>query len=140
MAPSPYLRHPGDSARDIADRLMPEGTILVVEDDPLMRLGTCAMLQEVGCTPVEAGSADAALMILESRRDIKIVVSDIQMPGSMDGLGLLAIVRNRWPPIALLVTSGQVEPAVEDLPAGARFLAKPYVQRQLGQHLHALTG
>jgi len=62
------------------------------------------------------------------------------MPGSMDGLELLAVVRNRWPPIALLVTSGQVEPAIEDLPAGTHFLAKPYAQRQLGQHLHALTG
>ncbi|MCP3440654.1 response regulator [Bradyrhizobium sp. CCGUVB14] len=114
--------------------------VLIVEDEFLIRLSAAEMVRELGFEVIEAVDADHAIELLETTADIAIVFTDIQMPGSMDGLGLLAIVRNRWPPIALLVTSGQVEPVVEDLPAEARFLAKPYMQRQLGQHLHALTG
>ncbi|UQR64345.1 response regulator [Bradyrhizobium sp. C-145] len=114
--------------------------VLIVEDEYLIRLSAAEMVRELGFEVVEAVDADHAIDLLETTADIAIVFTDIQMPGSMDGLRRLALVRNRWPPIALLVTSGQVEPAIEDLPAGARFLAKPYAQRQLGQHLHALTG
>jgi len=114
--------------------------VLIVEDEFLIRLSTAEMVRELGFEVVEAVDADHAIELLENTADIAIVFTDIQMPGSMDGLELLAVVRNRWPPIALLVTSGQVEPAIEDLPAGTHFLAKPYAQRQLGQHLHALTG
>jgi len=114
--------------------------VLIVEDEFLIRLSTAEMVRELGFEVVEAVDADHAIELLENTADIAIVFTDIQMPGSMDGLELPAVVRNRWPPIALLVTSGQVEPAIEDLPAGTHFLAKPYAQRQLGQHLHALTG
>ena len=114
--------------------------VLIVEDEFLIRLSAAEMVRELGFEVIEAVDADHAIEFLETTADIAIVFTDIQMPGSMDGRGLLAIVRNRWPPIALLVTSGQVEPVVEDLPAGARFLAKPYMLRQLGQNLHALTG
>ena len=113
--------------------------VLIVEDEFFIRLSAAEMVRELGFEVVEAVDADHAIELLETTADIAIVFTDIQMPGSVDGLGLLAIIRNRWPPIALVVTSGQIEPAVEDLPAGARFLAKPYLQRQLGQHLHALT-
>jgi two-component system, response regulator PdtaR len=113
--------------------------VLIVEDEFLIRLNAAEMVRELGFEVLEAVDADHAIVLLETTADIAIVFTDIQMPGPVDGLGLLAIIRNRWPPIALMVTSGQIEPAVEDLPAGARFLAKPYLQRQLGQHLHALT-
>src|SRR4051812_30277486 len=84
--------------------------VLVVEDETLTR--TCAL--------------DEAIQILESRNDIRAVFTDIQMPGSMDGLRLARVVRNRWPPVALIVTSGHVGVNDADLPTGGRFLSKPY--------------
>ncbi|MCP1912666.1 CheY-like chemotaxis protein [Bradyrhizobium elkanii] len=93
--------------------------VLIVEDEYLIRLSAAEMVRELGFEVVEAVDADHAIDLLETTADIAIVFTDIQMPGSMDGLRRLALVRNRWPPIALLVTSGQVEPAIEDLPAGA---------------------
>lgn len=114
--------------------------VLIVEDEFLIRLSAADMVRELGFEVIEAVNADHAVELLETIADIAVVFTDIQMAGSMDGFGLLAVVHDRWPPIALLVTSGQVEPANDDLPPGARFLAKPYVQRQLGQYLDALTG
>jgi CheY-like chemotaxis protein len=113
--------------------------VLVVEDDFLIRVSAAEMARELGFDVIEAVDAEHAIQFLENTDDITIVFTDIQMPGSMDGLGLVAVIRNRWPPIALLVTSGSVNPAAEDIPAGAQFLPKPYLQHQLGQHLNALA-
>ena len=113
--------------------------ILVVEDDTLIRLNAADMVRDLGFEVIEAVDSDHAVSILESTDGISVVFTDVQMPGSMDGLRLVALVRDRWPPIALLVTSGRVKPPVEDLPLGARFLAKPYFPDQLKAHLHALT-
>jgi two-component system, response regulator PdtaR len=114
--------------------------ILVVEDDTLIRLNAADMVRDLGFEVIEAVDSDHAVSILESTDGISVVFTDVQMPGSMDGLRLVALVRDRWPPIALLVTSGRVQPPVEDLPLGARFLTKPYFQDQLKTHLQALTG
>jgi two-component system, response regulator PdtaR len=113
-------------------------TMLVVEDDFLIRLGAADMVRELGFDAVEAVSADEAVGLLEQRNDIDIVFTDIQMPGSMDGLGLVAVVKDRWPPIALLVTSGQVRPSAMQLPSGAVFLSKPYVRAELRAQLDTL--
>jgi len=101
-------------------------TVLVVEDEALIRADIADSLADAGMTVLEAADADEAIRILESRTDIRIVFTDVNMPGSMDGLRLAAFVRDRWPPVQLIVTSGHVAVRNEDLPAGARFLRKPY--------------
>jgi two-component system, response regulator PdtaR len=100
--------------------------ILIVEDELLIRLNAVEMIEEAGFEVVEAASADEAIAILEGRLDITVVFTDIQMPGSMDGLKLAAAVRDRWPPIMIVATSGRVKLGPDDLPEGGRFLSKPY--------------
>jgi CheY-like chemotaxis protein len=111
--------------------------ILVVEDEPFVRLDAIDMLTSAGYRVIDAANADEAIAILEARRDIRVVVTDIQMPGSMDGLKLAATIRNRWPPIALIVTSGRVLIQPEDLPERGRFLAKPYSGPRLVEAIQA---
>ena len=84
-----------------------------------------------GFEAVEAANADEAIEILESRRDITVVFTDIQMPGSMDGLKLARAVRGRWPPIKIVATSGRITVGAMDLPEGGRFLPKPYSSTQV---------
>jgi CheY-like chemotaxis protein len=99
--------------------------ILIVEDELLIRMHAIEMIEEA-FEVVEAASADEAIAILEARLDITVVFTDIQMPGSMDGLKLAAAVRDRWPPIKIVATSGRVKLDPGDLPVGGRFLRKPY--------------
>jgi CheY-like chemotaxis protein len=84
------------------------------------------MAEEAGFEVLEAANADEAIEILESRNDIRVVFTDIHMPGSMDGLKLAHAVRHRWPPIKIIVTSGRQIPIERDIPEGGRFLPKPY--------------
>jgi CheY-like chemotaxis protein len=100
--------------------------ILVVEDNHLIRLAAVELLIEAGFEVLEAESADEAINILEARRDIHLVFTDVQMPGTMDGVKLSHYIRDRWPPIKLIVASGQSILTESQLPAGARFFAKPY--------------
>ena len=99
-----------------------------VEDDRLLRLDVADMIEAAGFDVVEAANADEAIAILESRNDITVVFTDVQMPGSMDGLKLVRAVRGRWPPIKIVTTSGQRIIEEADLPEGGRFLPKPTVQ------------
>jgi two-component system, response regulator PdtaR len=114
--------------------------VLVVEDDELVRMDAVDMVRDLGFDVVESSNADDAISLLEKRSDIGVIFTDIQMPGSMDGLRLIAVVRDRWPPIALLATSGQASPPASALPLGARFVSKPYMPHRLKAHLSALTG
>src|ERR1700728_1587792 len=100
--------------------------ILIVEDEPLVRLCAVETIETAGFEVIEAASADEAIQILESRNDIRVVFTDIHMPGSMDGLKLAHAVRHRWPPIQIVVTSGHELPTKQDLPEGGRFFPKPY--------------
>ena len=100
--------------------------ILVVEDEAIIRMGAVEMLEGAGFTVLEADNAHEALKILETRDDIGAVFSDINMPGTMDGLRLVHAVRGRWPPIHLILTSGLVSPTLEELPVNGRFIGKPY--------------
>ena len=100
--------------------------ILIVEDEALVRLYAVDTVTAAGFDVVEAASADEAIRILESRSDIRAVFTDIQMPGLMDGLKLAQAVRDRWPPIKIIVTSGRELVTEGDLPEGGRFFAKPY--------------
>jgi CheY-like chemotaxis protein len=113
--------------------------VLIVEDEFLIRMDAIDMIKSAGFEVVEAESADEAIIILEDRPDITVVFTDVQMPGSMDGLKLAAAIRGRWPPIKIVATSGLRDIGEEDLPAGSRFLRKPYSPTQIVGVLHELT-
>jgi CheY-like chemotaxis protein len=109
--------------------------ILIVEDELLIRTNAVEMIEEAGFEVLEAANADEAIMILEARSDIRIVFTDIQMPGSMNGLKLAAAVRGRWPPIKIIATSGHHAIRDGELPEGSAFLQKPYSSDAVGRAL-----
>lgn len=113
-----------------------KGVVLVVDDEPLVRMLAVDTIQEAGYDTVEASTADDAIRILEARKDIRIVFTDINMPGSMDGLKLAKAIRDRWPPIELILTSAFVKLRARDLPERGVFLAKPYLPEALAETLH----
>lgn len=106
-------------------------TVLVIENEPLQRMGLVELLEDAGYATVEATDADAAVSILERRTDIRIVLADLDMPGSMDGLRLAALVRDRWPPIEIILTSSGRAPELDTIPARAVFLPKPLNERRV---------
>ena len=112
--------------------------ILIVEDDPLLRLLTVDVVEEAGFVALQADNADKAVTILEVRSDIALLLTDINMPGSIDGLKLAHAVRNRWPPIKIIVVSSGV--LDRDLPTKSRFLAKPYHAEKLISEIRSLIG
>ena len=105
--------------------------VLVVEDESLIRASAVDMVEQAGFEAIAASNADEAIRILESRNDIRAVFTDVQMPGSIDGLKLAQVVKNRWPPVALIVTSGRMTVPESELPNGGRFLGKPYRPSEL---------
>jgi CheY-like chemotaxis protein len=100
--------------------------ILVVEDDPIIRMGALQFVVAAGFEAIEASDADEAIRILEARSDIHLVFTDVGMPGTMDGIRLAHYIRRRWPPVKLIVASGKAVVDESHLPAGARFFPKPY--------------
>jgi CheY-like chemotaxis protein len=113
--------------------------VLVVEDESFLRMNAVEMIEAAGFIALAASNADEAIQILENRDDIRVVFTDIQMPGSMDGLKLAQAVRGRWPPIEIVATSGRVMLGEDDLPARGRFVPKPYSAAQIAQTLSELT-
>jgi len=113
--------------------------VLIVEDEFLLRVNAVEMIEAAGYDAVEAANADEAIAILEARRDIHVVFTDIQMPGSMDGLKLARFVRARWPPIKIIATSGVLALRDRDLPEGGIFLPKPYTAETITDILRGLT-
>jgi CheY-like chemotaxis protein len=113
--------------------------VLIVEDEFLLRIDAADMIAAAGFEVIEAANADRAIEVLEARRDITVVFTDIQMPGSMDGLKLARAVRGRWPPIKIVATSGRPNVGELDLPEGGRFLPKPYSHAQVTRVLRELT-
>lgn len=110
--------------------------ILLVEDEPLLRMATHDDLVVAGFDVIDAPNADEAIEILQRRSDIDAVFTDIDMPGSMDGLRLAAVVRDRWPPIKLIVTSGRKTPETNELPPGVPFVAKPFLPERIVSSLN----
>lgn len=100
--------------------------VLVVEDSPMIRMGAVDLVRSAGYEALEACDADEAIRILESRDDIDLVFTDVQMPGTMDGIKLSHHIRDRWPPVKLLVASGAAILEESSLPFGSRFFSKPY--------------
>ena len=104
-------------------------TVLVVEDESLIRFVIVEDLNDAGYSTVEASNADEAIAILEARPDIHLVFTDVDMPGSMDGSKLAAAVRDRWPPIHIMITSGKGMPSI--MPERALFMPKPYTSKNV---------
>ena len=100
--------------------------VLVVEDEPMIRLVAADQLLDAGFEVYEAGRAEEAIPILEAHSEIRLLFTDVKMPGPMDGLKLAQFVRDRWPRLKIMVTSGHVRVTQDSLPAGAFFLPKPY--------------
>ena len=101
--------------------------VLAVEDEPIVRMFMADFLGEAGFQVFEAVSADEALALLHARTDVQAMVTDIEMPGSMNGLELARVVQVRWPGVGIVVTSGRVCPGPDDLTRKVAFLNKPYL-------------
>lgn len=108
---------------------------LVVEDEALVRFDLAATLQAQGFKTFEAADATDAIAVLEANADLRVVFTDIQMPGTMDGLALSHYVRQRWPPTIIVVSSGQHSPSKDEMPPGSFFVAKPYEPQAMGRVL-----
>ncbi len=114
------------------------GCVLVVEDEPLIRMDLVDYLSDAGFEVFEAAHADEAIVMLERNSRIQILVTDVDMPGSMDGLKLSRAVRERWPPAKIVVMSGHRAVAVTDMPEGSMFFPKPCQPEALAAFLRTL--
>ena len=114
--------------------------VLVVEDEMVLRMRAVDLVEDAGFTAVEAVSADEALAILESRSDISLLFSDIQMPGSMDGLQLAHAVYERWPQLKIILVSGQLKLSSAEIPRDSRFFGKPLVSAQMITEMQDMIG
>ena len=124
----------------VLDHRVVPTVVLVVEDEMLLRMRAVDMVEDAGFTPLEAVDADEAVAILESRSDIALLFTDIQMPGSMDGLKLAHAVHERWPPIKIILVSGQLKLANIDIRADSRFFGKPLEASELIAEMRNMIG
>lgn len=114
--------------------------VLVVEDELMLRMRAVDIVEDAGFVPIEAVNADEAIQILESRDDIAILFTDIQMPGSMDGLRLAHLVHSRWPHIKIILVSGQIAVSEADKPEDSKFFPKPLEIQQMILELQEMVG
>jgi DNA-binding NtrC family response regulator len=128
------------SVMTVLDQPAVPTVVLVVEDEMLLRMRAVDLVEDAGFTPVEAVDADEAVAILESRSDIAMLFTDIQMPGSIDGLKLAHAVHERWPPIKIILVSGQLTLANIDIPAHSRFFGKPLDAAEMIAEMRNMMG
>jgi DNA-binding NtrC family response regulator len=114
-------------------------SVLVVEDDALVRMHGMDILEDAGFNVLEASNADDALVILTGGAKVHLLLSDVDMPGSIDGVGLARVVHERWPEVHLLLTSGHHRLADADLPSTGRFVRKPWTAESLLGQVRALV-
>jgi DNA-binding NtrC family response regulator len=113
---------------------------LVVDDEPLIRMDAGDILSEAGFHVVEARNADEAYALLDEHMSLRLLFTDVQMPGELDGFALARRVAEGWPHVCVIVASGAIGPGPHDLPPGAQFINKPFtpdlvlesVQKSLG--------
>jgi CheY-like chemotaxis protein len=105
--------------------------VLVVEDEPFVRMMGADALEDAGFGVIEACNADEALSVLALRPDVRVVFTDVDMPGSLDGLALARRVHDRWPKIGVVVTSGRYLVGEDLAPHCDRFVSKPYAVKAL---------
>ena len=113
--------------------------ILVVEDEMLVRMVAADVLEDAGFTVLESAIAEETLMLLETRPDVQVLFTDVNMPGALDGFGLAQTVHNRSPGVGILIGSGRIRPGPGELPPGARFIAKPYAPSALTDAVRAVA-
>jgi CheY-like chemotaxis protein len=114
--------------------------VLVVEDEMLLRMKVVDMVEDAGYVPVEAVDADEAMAVLQSRSDIALLLTDVQMPGSMNGLQLAHIVHARWPPIKIILASGQLKLSGSEIPLDSRFFGKPLKSDEIIAEMRDMLG
>jgi two-component system, response regulator PdtaR len=115
--------------------------VLVVEDDAIIRMGAVDLVLSAGYEALEAQDADEAIRILEARSDIDLVFTDVEMPGTMNGIKLSQYIRERWPPVRIIVVSGRAFLEESSLPEGSRFFSKPYNDHAITATMaHLLAG
>ena len=103
----------------------------MVEDEPLLRMFNADMLSDAGFDVLEASDADEALRLLETTRDIKVVFTDVEMPGLIDGFALAERIEAKWPDIGVVVTSGRRYPPPAFSAPARCFVPKPFAAAQL---------
>ena len=113
--------------------------VLVVEDDPILLMEAMDLVEDAGLTAYGARNADAAIGLLERHPDIRILFSDVEMPGTMDGLKLARAVRDRWPPVTIIMTSGRLKVSADDMPENGMFFAKPYPPLEIVSTLNRIA-
>jgi CheY-like chemotaxis protein len=124
----------------VVDHPRIRAVVLIVEDEMLLRMRAVAMVEDAGYTPLEALDAAEAVAILESRSDIALICTDIQMPGKMDGLALAHAVHERWPSIKIIVVSGRLKLTNIDLPPCSRFFGKPIEAGEMIAQIRSMIG
>jgi CheY-like chemotaxis protein len=114
--------------------------VLVVEDEMMLRMRVVDMVEDAGFLPVEAVDADEAMAVLQSRNDIALMLTDVQMPGSMNGLELAHAVHERWPPIKIILASGQLKLSASEIPLDSRFFGKPLQSAEIIAEMQEMLG
>jgi CheY-like chemotaxis protein len=104
----------------------PKPVVLIVEDEFLVRVFAAEIAEEAGFNVLEVADADEAISVLQNRSDVRVVLTDIDVPGHLDGLELAQAIRHRWPPLQVVVTSGRMRPANDELPERSHFVPKPF--------------
>ena len=118
----------------------PKPVLLIVEDELLVRMLAVEIAEEAGFSVLQSTDADEEIEVLHVRPDIRVVLTDIDMPGSLDGLELAHAIRHRWPPIQVVLTSGKMRPAPDELPDRSHFVPKPYDFARMTGLLRELGG
>jgi CheY-like chemotaxis protein len=136
----PVVRAPEVPFMTALDHTATPSIVLVVEDEMLLRMRVVDMVEDAGYTPVEAVDADEAFAILQSRSDIALLFTDIQMPGSMNGLQLAHAVHALWPPIKIILASGQLSLSRHDIPQDSRFFGKPLTPGEMIAEMRDMLG
>lgn len=114
--------------------------VLLVEDEPLVRMTAVDELEEAGFHVLEAANADVALQVLEAvASEVGVLFTDVDMPGSMNGMALAEHVNAKWPHILLLISSGYSAPDPSEIPDHGHFVAKPYVGSTVARHIHEMA-
>ncbi|KLK93613.1 hypothetical protein AA309_08120 [Microvirga vignae] len=113
--------------------------VLVVEDETLVRMFLTDFLDEAGFKVFEAVSADEAMALLQARPDIQAVITDIEMPGSMNGLELAKLIQERWPGVGVVLSSGRERPGPDDLSDRVAFVSKPYLPATVIQVIQQMS-
>jgi two-component system, response regulator PdtaR len=103
-----------------------KAAVLVVDDEAMLRMCAADVLEGEGFEVIEAENADEALKVLANRPDVRVLFTDIQMPGKLDGMDLARKVHQQWPKIKLVITSGRKKPSQAEIPDDGSFIAKPY--------------